>query len=207
MPTFHFDEATHTYTVDGRPVPSVTQVLQAVGIVDYSHIPPGTRKWALERGRMVHLYTQYDDQAMLDDSVVDPHVAPFLAAWRRFRLESGFTPDLIEHRGYNASFDYAGMLDRRGTLPKFGRVMLDIKTNHAEEWVRLQLAGYSAFFPDPASYTRVCVELKADETYRLIVCPAREYRSDFQDFIGALSTMRWLQNMKRIPTNEKREAA
>ena len=195
---FQFDEDKHIYTLDGRHVPSVTQILQAVGIVDYSHIPPSTRRWALERGRMVHLYTQYDDQALLDDSCVDPHIAPYLAAWRRFRMETGFTPDLIEHRGYNPEHGYAGTLDRRGVHPKLGRVMLDIKTNQAEEWVRLQIAAYSAFFPDPATYTRVCVELKGDETYRLITFPGREFRRDFQEFLGALSTMRWLQTMKRI---------
>ena len=195
---FQFDEEKHIYTLDGRPVPSVTQILQAVGNVDYSHIPPSTRRWALERGRMVHLYTQYDDQAVLDDSCVDPHIAPYLAAWRRFRAETGFTPDLIEHRGYHPEHGYAGTLDRRGIHPKLGRVMLDIKTNNAEEWVRLQTAAYSALFPDPATYTRVCVELKGDETYRLVTFPGKEFRRDFQDFLGAFSTMRWLQNLKRI---------
>ena len=198
LAALQFDEAAHTYTLDGEVLPSVTGILQAVGIVNFSHIPPSTRRWALERGRMVHLYTQYDDQAQLDDSVVDPHIAPYLAAWRRFRAETGFEADLIEHRGYHEQHRYAGTLDRRGTLPKLGRVMLDIKTNQAEEWVRLQLAAYSAFFPDPATYTRVCVELKGDETYRLMAFPGKEYRRDFQDFIGALSTMRWLRTMKRI---------
>jgi hypothetical protein len=204
---FHFDEATHAYSLDGRTIPSVTQILQAVGIVDYSHIPPSTRNWALERGRMVHLYTQYDDQAVLDDSLIDPHIAPYLAAWRKFRRETGFVHDLIEHRSHHALHGYAGTLDRRGALPKKGRTLLDIKTNTAEEWVRLQIAAYAALFDDPATYTRMCVELHADETYRLIIFPAREFRQDFQDFLGALSTMRWLQTMKRIPSTERTVAA
>lgn len=182
---FTFDEATHTYLVGGRPVRSVTQILQDAGIVDYSHIPPSIRRWALERGRMVHLYTQYDDLGVLDDSCVDPRIAPYLAAWRRFRAESGFVPDLVEHRAYNSQYNYAGTLDRRGVHPKLGRVMLDIKTNEAEEWVRLQLAAYSAFFQDPATYTRLCVELKPTGNYGTLFFPARNFRRDFRDFLAA----------------------
>lgn len=203
----HFDEASHTYAHDGVRVPSVTQILEAVGIVDYSHLPPETREMALERGRVVHLYTQYDDQAALDDSLVDPHIAPYLAAWRRFRRECRFVPTEIERRLYNAKFGYAGTLDRVGYMPVYRRVLLDIKTNVAEEWVRLQLAGYAGARPDPLTYTRVCVELRADESYRVRVYPAKEFANDFADFVGALRTMRWLQYMNRIPNPERTVAA
>lgn len=210
-PDLLFDEPTHTYRVDGVVIPSVTQILEAVGIIDYSHIPPADREWALERGRMVHLYTQYDDEGTLDDSAVDPRIRPYLEAWRAFRRDTGLILDKIngvEKRVYSRSHGYAGTLDRIGILARgIKTVLVDIKTNKAEPWVKLQLAAYAgAVGPPPLQITRVCVELRDDETYRVLTFSGANFNADFADFLGALRTMRWLQKMKRIP-NERTNAA
>src|SRR5687767_7346130 len=102
--TMEFDELTHTYRVDGQVVPSVTQILQALDIVDYSYIPPAVREAALLRGRKVHIATHFDDQGDLDEQTVPEEILPYVFAWRRFRQESGFQPELIEHRGFNATY-------------------------------------------------------------------------------------------------------
>src|SRR5262245_2178024 len=57
-----FDPTTHTYRVDGVRYPSVTQVLERVGIIDYSYIPAPTREMALARGSAVHAWTAHDDR-------------------------------------------------------------------------------------------------------------------------------------------------
>lgn len=50
-----FDEATHTYTLDGRKLISVTQLLQKVGISpDYSLVDEKTLKESADRGSMIH---------------------------------------------------------------------------------------------------------------------------------------------------------
>lgn len=50
-----FNEERHEYTVDGKIVPSVTQVLKKNGLApDLSHIPPSTLEKASERGTLIH---------------------------------------------------------------------------------------------------------------------------------------------------------
>lgn len=193
----HFDAATHTYSVDGVIVPSVTQVLEDVGIVDYSGIPEPIREAALERGRLVHLCTQYDEELeregqRLADSEIDPALSGFVEAARRFRRETGFAPNLIEHRGFHRGYRYAGTLDRTGTFR--GSTMNDIvdyKTGTAAEWVKYQTAAYAAFFERPRMMRRLCVELHADGTYTIpFVCEGREFQEHFNVFLSALNVFR-----------------
>lgn len=182
-----FDEATHTYTLDGEVLPSVTQILEGVGIIDYSHIPSSTREMALERGRIVHRVTQLDDEGDLDESTVDEAIVPYLGSWRRFRADTGFVPNEVERRGHHQRFRYAGTRDRVG--PMNGAAWLvDIKTNDAPEWVRMQTAAYAAFDPEPRRFKRVCVELKATGKvpYRIIERKGSEFGEDFNDFLAAL---------------------
>jgi hypothetical protein len=192
-----FDPEPHIYTVNGRRVPSVTQVLEGVGIVDYSKIPDETREMALERGRIVHLCTQYDDELeregkRLADDQIDPRVAGYVEAWRRFRRETGFTPELIEHRGYNAAYQFAGTLDRSGRFRGSPIVcLLDIKTGTAEPWTRIQLAAYNSFFDRPRVFPRTVCELHKDGTYRLPwTWEGREWMEHFNIFASALNVFR-----------------
>lgn len=50
-----FDEKTHTYTLDGKPLISVTQLMRKHGLApDYSSVDPAVLKRAAERGTLVH---------------------------------------------------------------------------------------------------------------------------------------------------------
>ena len=66
--SLRFDPDSHLYRVDGIIVPSVTQVLEDVGIVDYSRLPGSTREMALRRGSAVHAACHYDDEGDLDET-------------------------------------------------------------------------------------------------------------------------------------------
>lgn len=187
-PVLQFEETTHTYSVDGRVVPSVTQVLEDCGIIDYSMIPGDTRQMALERGRHVHAAAQFDDEEALEESSVTEEIFPYLIGWRRFRAEVplGAGPfDMIETRGHHG-YGFAGTLDR-SWKPQYSptRIILDIKTSAAPWWVRLQLAAYAAIFDFPGC-RRIAVELHRDSTYKVIEFPIAEQKHDFQTFIAAL---------------------
>lgn len=207
MPILSFNSELHYYYVDGFRVPSVTQVLEAAGVVDYSYLPPSTRTMALQRGGAVHLVTQFDDEGDLDEALLDPALAPYLAAWRRFRQETGFTPTLIEHRGFHEQYRYAGTLDRRGTFPDGTEAILDLKTNQAEGWVRLQIAAYAALFPDARKFRRVCVEVHGDGTYRMLEFPAAEHGKDFGGFLACLAVMRLQEQFGRLVPAKERKIA
>jgi len=111
----------HIYTdapVDGfgRSYPSVTTILKAEGFIDTRFYDD----WSRDRGSMIHLATAYDDAGELDEENLDPVILPYLAAWRRFRKESGFIPEQIEPPMMSNTYRYAGTPDRIGELP--GRI-------------------------------------------------------------------------------------
>jgi hypothetical protein len=184
-----FDPAAHIYSLNGVAVPNVTSILEEVGIIDYSAIPDGARMMALERGRFVHALCEYDDDDTLDESTVDPKLSGYLSAWRRFRAEAHFEPSLIEHRGYNATFGYAGTLDRTGRMPGKSDVLLDIKTSCAPWWAAVQTAAYAHFFDSPAKYRRMAVALHADGTYAISEYRCARFSADFNVFLAALQIM------------------
>jgi hypothetical protein len=191
VPGLQFDEDSHTYAVNGVPVPSVTQVLQDVGIIDYSAIPDGARAWALERGRFVHQVCQFSDDGDLGE--VDPTLQGYLDAWLLFRSQTGFVPDLIEYRGHNPTYGFAGTLDRRGCFPGQSATLLDIKTSVAPAWTAYQTAAYASFFTDGGKYRRAAVELHKDGTYRLHEYRCADYHRHLNIFLAALTV--W--NVKR----------
>jgi hypothetical protein len=198
-----FDEAAHIYRWAGAIVPSVTQVLEDVGIVDYSRIPGETRERALARGSRVHAATAMEDVSgvPLDPFYLLEEDAGYVEAWRRFRAEKRFRTELVEQQVYNPLRRYAGTLDRTGYFEAAPavRYVVDLKTGAAEWWVRVQLAAYCATFPDPRTLTRLCVELHADGTYRLYPFDGRTWQADMTTFLYALA----IYNAKR----ERRIAA
>ncbi len=181
-----FEPSTHTYTVDGVIKPSVTQVLEACGIIDYRQIPYETREMALTRGRRVHTLTQYFDEGDLDESAVHPSLEGYLIGWQRFREqhEIGRLPIThLEHRGAHVA-GYAGTVDRVFG----GKVLADIKTGAAPWWVRIQLASYTEMLYASGTEVqqRICVELPGNGTFRVLTIPRLHQRADFNSFMAAL---------------------
>lgn len=186
--TIEVEPATHRYTVDGVEVPSVTQVLESVGLIDYSYIPWPTRQMALERGRVVHEAIALDLEGDLDeDSAAEARIVGYVHAARAALRALGISrPDAWEHRAYHEQLGYAGTVDLL-----YQDLIVDWKTNQAEYWVRFQLAAYAALVSrSPACVRRVCVELHADGSCRLLDIPAASYYDDFQTFCSALRVFR-----------------
>ena len=113
-PADSFEEAEHAYYLDGVRLPSVTQILKAEGFIDARFYDEHSR----ERGRIVHLACEYDDLGELDDDSLDPEIAPYVEAWRRFKQESGFVIASVEVPLVSTKHRYAGKPDVRGSFPK-----------------------------------------------------------------------------------------
>jgi len=171
-PRFQFDEATHTYTVDGVQVPSVTQILETVGISDFSGVPFERLQYAQDLGVAVHKATEAYDQDDLDWSSIEGSVVePCLAAWIAFRKQTGFIPRLIERRGVAqvAGQRYGFCLDREGDLD--GRAtVLDIKTGEKSRAWPIQLSAYelALFLLDGQHRRRAAVRLHGDGEFAVI---------------------------------------
>lgn len=182
--TPQLDEETHVYTVNGVEVPSVTQVLASVGIVDYSFLG-ADREVYLTRGRAIHVATHYDDEGDLDDTTLQPEHLPYLQAWRKFRFDSGFIPSRIEVPHYNPMWHYCGTPDRVGLMGDEA-CLVDLKSGTAPWWVAIQTAAYATFFEQPGRFRRIGVELHDDGTYRRIDFACRDFLRDFRVFQAAL---------------------
>jgi len=109
-----FQQEGHVYHVGDMGLVSVTQVLKAEGFIDDRFYTEEAR----ERGSFVHLATHLDDMGELDESTVDPLIAPYLEAWRKFKAESGFVVEQSEEPMMSTAYRYAGTPDVIGHFPK-----------------------------------------------------------------------------------------
>ena len=78
-----FDNSKHEYRFNGVVVPSVTQILKAVGLSDYSYIPTGVLQIATERGTVVHKIIEWYEQDILDASSIDPELKGYFESYLR----------------------------------------------------------------------------------------------------------------------------
>jgi hypothetical protein len=185
-----FNQATHRYTLGGVWLPNVTRVLSAVGLLNYDFLPDALRDECLRRGRAVHEVTRHEDEGNLAEGSVPPEIREYVEAWRRFRQDYDFQPNLIEHKVCNPQYGYAGCLDRTGRTRDNTEVILDLKTGAAPAAVRFQLAAYSACLAHPRTRQRWCVELHDTGSYRVIPFETSDYQRDFNEFLAALATFR-----------------
>lgn len=196
-----FDADGHIYKLDGTILPSVTEVLEDTGLIDYSGVPEDARRRAQERGRLVHEAVHADLENDLDESSVPVEIQGFVEASRKARAALHIEPSLVEHLAYNPSMLYAGtpdLLCRAVIKGRSVRVVLDWKTGTAEGWVRYQLAAYASFFPSPGSYTRLCVELHVDGTYQVHPFKVAEFLRDWNVFQAALTVYRAKRESRRL---------
>jgi hypothetical protein len=184
-----FDAARHRYYLHGVCLPNVTRVLESAGLLNYDFLGE-RREFYLARGQAVHRATGDDDEGNLAEGSVSPAIRGYVEAWRAFRRDYGFQPQLIEHRVYNLRHGYAGCIDRTGRTRDGAKVILDLKTGTAPAATRYQLVAYLACLPRPRAFRRRCVELHGDASYRVIAYETRDYLSDLNEFLAALETYR-----------------
>jgi hypothetical protein len=122
----HFEPLTHTYTLDGVRLPSVTQVLQRAGLIDFSRIPAPILLSARDRGAAVHRALHYYNEGDLDAAFQYefPEYWPYLEAWIKFLDESGF-----ELATADDVVDLTHMKRYAVQLKKTGRYVVEPYTN------------------------------------------------------------------------------
>jgi hypothetical protein len=182
-----FDPATHSYLLDGKPVPSVTKILADTGFIDATWFT----EWACRRGTLAHLCTHLDDTNELDEDTVDPELVPYLAAYRRFKVESGFIVLGSEVRMASVTHRFAGTLDKVGTFGNAAAI-IDLETGSHQPVKAIQTAGYELLRGSP--HKRFALQLKDDGSYK--IHPFTD-RQDKQIFMSALAVYHWKNNNLR----------
>lgn len=143
MSKVRFDEATHTYTLDGKELPSVTHIIRYLAVDKANNADPNMALIARERGSAVHEATvMYDYSGEIPDDFPAEY-APYLEAYVQFVRDYKPGWELIEHQMGNKTLGYAGTLDRFGVIDNEWCI-LDIKTSYKVDIPSLsaQLTAY-----------------------------------------------------------------
>ena len=155
----NFDSETHTYTdEDGNTLPSVTTILSEEGLIDTTWFKPEHA----QRGTDIHEATAMIDKGDMSATDFPEWMHGYLDAWQLFKIDEGFTPELIETIVSDGVF--AGTVDRVGNM-RGKRWLLDIKTGRPSKWHRLQTSAYAHALEEP-NINRGTVHITKDGKYR-----------------------------------------
>jgi hypothetical protein len=142
MAHYGFDAETHTYYLtpadtEPRVVPSVTQVLEHVGMApDLDHLP----RYYMDRGRAIHRAVGLELYGRLDWSTLDERIEPFVRRAREFLELLEITPLVIEFRWVCRVHGYGGTLDLFAES-NLGPVLIDWKATTHDQSYAVQVAG------------------------------------------------------------------
>lgn len=205
---FQFISETHQYIVGEagaeRVVPSVTQILNGVGLVNYDHVPRSILDHKAEVGTAAHAACWFADIDDLNWDTLDLEVEPYVRAWLKFRNETDFIPELIEHRGiasvgglqYGYTLDRTGLFQGKPTLIEI-KCTANVEVSWAPQTAAYEMARRAD--GDVARY-RMAVHLRPNGNYGLV--PFRDV-SDYAIFKAALAVESW----KLAKNIERRERA
>ncbi len=159
-----FDQGTHTYRLDGKVVPSVTQVLECLH--DWSRVPRDLLEAKRQLGTAVHIACELDDANDLVEESVHESVRGYLEGYRKFKREMRPEVLAVETKVANHAMHYAGTLDR--VLGVDGiKWLVDLKScTQVHAPVGPQTAAYLAALGDPSITRRAALQLKPDGTYK-----------------------------------------
>ena len=107
-----FDKENHIYTVDGKIVPSVTQILDLLSYEEFGKIDKSTLEYASKRGTAIHEATESLDLGL--ETEVDAETEPYVKAYMDFTRDYKPTWLGIEEMVYHPEFEFCGTIDRIG---------------------------------------------------------------------------------------------
>lgn len=189
-----FDKASHTYTLHGVVLPSVTQVIRDNRLSsDFAFVRAADMEIARQLGQAVHVATHYHDEGTLDERTVDPVVMPYLLAWRRFVADRRVRFVALEQRVADPIYRFCGTVDRIAVLednPTLGEIVVDLKTgNPAAAGANYQTAAYAHLVQSLPCVTRVgarwSVQLHPERAVPYSVTPYAKL-TDWRIFRAAL---------------------
>jgi len=192
-PGLVFQEDEHLYFLDGRPVPSVTQILAEAGLVNWEFVS----EWARERGSTVHKAIHLELTCGLDWSSIPESFHPYVSAELQAIEDLDVEVIASEVRVFSRTYGYAGTLDRIVRFRKANYLALwDTKTGPTVPAYALQTAAYTEAVHEMALpilngeriKKRFAMRLKPDGSYSLE--PFTD-RSDITNFYAACRLVNW----------------
>jgi hypothetical protein len=187
------------YEVDGRKIPSVTQILSDVGISpNFSNIDPDVLSNKAHIGTLVHEYAKLYLTASLAEigefelaHFGDPRVAAYCKSWLNFYETLGDVIILRCEEFMRYKYLYAGTPDALIFIMKENEYALcDWKTRPFSNQDRLQTAAYLSLarneeIDGAERAKRWIVELRESGMFRVTVLDEDCYKSDIKTFEAA----------------------
>lgn len=100
-------------------------------------------EYYLHKGRLIHLITEWKDSGELDESSVDPNLAGYLEAYRRFKKVTGWRTLKTEISFFHRKYFYCGRADKYGDFNGRSWVwIIDVKSGQPHEADELQAPAY-----------------------------------------------------------------
>lgn len=199
MMDLQFNEERHEYRLNGRQVPSVTQILDPLNELD--GIPRDVLEAARIFGNHVHTACHWHNTGELEWDTLEGVLASYVRGYLKFLAETAFVVLASEERVASVKCGYAGTLDLRGLLPIRRRptpVLIDIKsTATLPRTVGPQTAAYEHANHEMTGEkiaNRYCLHLGPDR-YNLVRLQDGRGIQDFTVFLSALNVHRWRSNV------------
>src|SRR3989304_4655646 len=178
--TTEYRDDTHTYLLDGKPIPNVTTILQAAGLYNDSFFTEESRN----RGTYVHKACLFHLQDDLDDIGIPNEYWGYIEAFKNFMSESDCKPHigLCEIPWFSEVWRFGGTIDMPCVI-NGKESIVDIKSGAESPTTGMQLAAYGLLYAVP-SVNHYGLYLKASGKYKLI--PYTD-RNDIKIFNAALT--------------------
>jgi len=182
---FSFDELNHIYNLNNQVIPSVTQILQAEGITDYSYADESDRDF----GKVGHRVTELWDKGKLNIKTISKPLIPCLEIWKKFLKDFDVTifPGAIEKPIYSSKYLFGVTPDRVG-LVNDKVTVIEIKFSKAtQRSTGIQLAAQAIASTEHYGKVRQRIAVP-------LLNGKPQFFNDRQDetiFISALNIWRW----------------
>ncbi len=169
--TLEFNDQTHQYRLDGRLLPSITQVLHATGILSMEGIPADKLEFARMRGVALHCALDLRHRGTLDPETVSSFLEGYLWAYDDFVKATNFKPILFEQPLAHARLGFAGTPDAAGTVCDVPAVV-EFKAVHTlRPGYAIQTAAQKLLIRETGTYDpikRYALQLHRNGTYTLV---------------------------------------
>lgn len=140
-----YDDTKHEYKLDGRVLPSVTQILSAVfpEMYDYSYVDENLLQGTQEYGSAVHKCIQDYLETKDVPATASPELLNFMQLWTK--IDDSIIADVVDCEKILYNDDFAGRADIIVTNPEGKIYIFDIKTTSQKyrSKVQQQLSLYA----------------------------------------------------------------
>lgn len=134
-----FEENTHTYIVDGKKLPSVTQITSILSRIQYNGIDEEILKKAGKKGTAVH--KAIEDLILWNDYEIEEKYEDYILQFKKARKLEKFETLETEFKLTNGEF--CGTLDNKSKLDN-KMIIIDYKTTSSihKKLLEAQFGGY-----------------------------------------------------------------